>query len=186
MMDREQTLLQFFQALSERDRLLIMGQLALTPRGVTELSNDLGIEQMALERHLQVLSKLGLTEELSDGRLTINHAGLNELRQTVFRQSGKPKKPKTEREKVLAAFFEDGKVTSMPVQHKRKLIVLRELLQDVEPGRTYQEKELNQLIAERYQDFCTVRRYWVDLGYMERHDGYYRLLPQSEWPVDEV
>ena len=40
----------------------------------------------------------------------------------------------------------DGKLKHIPAQLKKKLIVLEHLVEQLEKGRTYTEKELNELI----------------------------------------
>jgi hypothetical protein len=43
-----------------------------------------------------------------------------------------------------------------------------------EPGRTYPEREVNEILAGHSEDFATLRRYLVDYGYLARHGGIYQ------------
>lgn len=88
-----------------------------------------------------------------------------------------------EREKVLKTFFADGRLKSWPVKHQKQLIVLEELLQGFQPGIAYQEAEVNQIIQSRYDDFCLIRRMWVDLGFMRRAHAIYQVNPRHLWPT---
>ena len=67
------------------------------------------------------------------------------------------------REKVLRSFFdEDGRLRTIPAQRKKRLIVLERLAEEFEPGRDYSEREVNLIIANYHDDFCTLRRDLVD------------------------
>ena len=81
------------------------------------------------------------------------------------------------RQKVLESFFEYGRLVSIPVQRKKKRIVLEKLLENFERGRVYKEKEVNLIIAEFHDDFCTIRRDMISEHLMERENGVY-------WRVD--
>ncbi|MBR4727613.1 MAG: DUF2087 domain-containing protein, partial [Clostridia bacterium] len=43
----------------------------------------------------------------------------------------------------------------------------------------YSEKEVNALIAEAHADFCTVRRAFVEMGWMSREKGVYTAHPEN-------
>jgi len=86
--------------------------------------------------------------------------------------------------RVLRAFVSDGRLTSIPAQEKKRVVVLRYLAETVfEPDREYAEKEVNQRLAVLNEDVASLRRYLVDLHFMERFRGIYRLRPASEWPT---
>jgi len=79
------------------------------------------------------------------------------------------------REKVLRSFFdEDGRLRTIPAQRKKRLIVLERIAEAFEQGRTYSEREVNLVIADFHDDFCTLRREMVDEHLMTREDGKYR------------
>ncbi len=79
-----------------------------------------------------------------------------------------------EKERVLRAFFRDGRLTQIPAKLKKKLIVFREILERFEKGKDYSEKEVNSTIGAVCEDFCTIRRYFVESGWMTRENGIYR------------
>ena len=86
---------------------------------------------------------------------------------------------------MLRAFFEGERLVSMPVQHSKRLIVLRALAETVfERKRKYPEKEVNQRLAVRHPDAASLRRYLVDEGFMTRKSSVYRLRPRRDWPDD--
>ena len=89
--------------------------------------------------------------------------------------------PVRKRDKVLETFMPGGKVKAWPAKFSKQLVILRELVKDFAPATEYKEPDLNDIIAERYEDYCLVRRLFVDLGFMERREGVYRLLPEENW-----
>ena len=66
-----------------------------------------------------------------------------------------------------------GRLTAIPVQRKKRLAVLRWLVEDFRPGRLYPEAEVNRIISRRHPDFAAVRRYLVDEELMQRRQGIY-------------
>jgi hypothetical protein len=75
--------------------------------------------------------------------------------------------------RVLETFVAAGRILSIPVQHKKKLAVLRWLVEDFQPGRLYAEAEVNRIIARRHPDFAALRRYLVDEEFMQRKRSVY-------------
>lgn len=78
---------------------------------------------------------------------------------------------KDEEQKVLETYFKsglDGPLSSFPSKEKRKIIVLRHLLKRFEKNQIYSEKEINEIIKPIYADFVTIRRYFIEYGFMER------------------
>lgn len=69
---------------------------------------------------------------------------------------------------VISTFFKYGRLTRLPAQRKKQEIVLREISRRFEPGRDYPEPEVNAIILEVFDDFCTVRREMIGCGLMTR------------------
>jgi hypothetical protein len=66
-----------------------------------------------------------------------------------------------------------GRLTAIPVQHKKRMAILRWLAEDFQPGRLYAEAEVNRIIGRRHPDFAALRRYLVDEELMQRRRGVY-------------
>jgi hypothetical protein len=76
--------------------------------------------------------------------------------------------------RVLDIFVDaDGRLLSIPAQHKRRLAVLRWLADDFQPGLRYPEAEVNRIISRRHPDFATLRRYLVDEELIQRRRSIY-------------
>ena len=76
-----------------------------------------------------------------------------------------------ENEKILKTFFPEGTsgaLSRFPAKEKQKIAVLRVLAERFEPGETYAEKEVNEILAAADDDFVTLRRYLIEYGFMER------------------
>ena len=74
---------------------------------------------------------------------------------------------------VLSAFVRDGRLTSIPAQHSKRLVVLAHLARVFEPGIRYPEREVNALLAVWHPDVAALRRYLVDSGLLTREAGVY-------------
>ena len=75
--------------------------------------------------------------------------------------------------RVLRTFVRDGRLTSIPTQHSKRLVVLDRLAQEFEPGQRYAEREVNRILRRWHDDTATLRRSLVDDGFMERERGTY-------------
>lgn len=78
---------------------------------------------------------------------------------------------KEEQEKILSTYFKqgpNGPLEAFPSKEKRKLIVLRHILKRFDSNRKYSEKEVNEVLKATFHDFATLRRYFIEYGFMDR------------------
>ncbi|HZK73456.1 MAG TPA: DUF2087 domain-containing protein [Clostridia bacterium] len=76
--------------------------------------------------------------------------------------------------RVRENFVDAGlRLVGIPVQRKKRLAILRWLVEDFQPGREYPEAEVNEVISRHHPDFATLRRYLVDEELMQRRQGIY-------------
>lgn len=78
---------------------------------------------------------------------------------------------RSEEEKILSMAFEsmDPLVLRVfPPKEKRKLAILRRIIQEFEKDRHYSEKEVNAILKPIYTDYVTIRRYLIEYGFMDR------------------
>jgi DNA-binding transcriptional ArsR family regulator len=191
-------LLVALKALSDASRLRIVGLLADGRRmAVEQLAAALSLTPATVVHHLKRLREAGLVVShprppymdyaLRLGRLS--EIG-GELHRIARDQAGEPLADAAAppwathgEAKVLRAFFDGERLTSIPAQHTKRLVVLRQLAETVfERKRKYPEKEVNQLLAVRHPDAASLRRYLVDEGFMARKNSVYRLTPRRDWP----
>ena len=97
--------------------------------------------------------------------------------------------------RVLENFLDaEDRLLGIPAQRKKRLAVLRWLVEDFEPGTRYPEAEVNRIVSRRHPDFATLRRYLVDEDQMQRRRGiYWRAgsVPDvghdpASWPGDDI
>jgi len=183
----ENPLLEFFKALSDANRLRIVGILALEPHSVEALASKLGLSNSTTSHHLSRLSKLGLVEGRSSGHYSIYSLKVSVLEaltkkllgQDNLRALATPEPAANLERKVLKAFLDaEGRITQFPVAPSKMLILLRHTLESFELGRRYSEKEVNEIFSRFSVDTAALRRGMVENGLMAREGGggeYWRL-----------
>jgi hypothetical protein len=76
--------------------------------------------------------------------------------------------------RILQNFIDEGdRLTGISAQRKKRLAILRWLVEDFQPGTRYAEAEVNRIISRRHPDFATLRRHLVDEELMQRHRSVY-------------
>ncbi len=75
--------------------------------------------------------------------------------------------------RLLATFVKDGRIVTMPTRRAKRLVVLDHVAQSFEPGRTYPETEVNEVLREFHDDVAALRRYLVDEGFLTRESNVY-------------
>ena len=191
-------LLLTLKALSDASRLRIVGLLATRPRAVEELADGLNLSPGTVVHHLNRLREAGLVESQArppykDYRLRLDRlhaigkrldAAAQPGAESAAELPGPDGRPRPAFEaKVLRAFIVDGRLTSIPAQEKKRLVILRYLAETVfEGGVAYPEKEVNQRLAVYHSDVASLRRYLIEWRFMRRAASVYELLPSDDWP----
>ncbi len=172
-----------FKCLSDATRLQLVKALADGPKYVELLAQMLERTPSTVSFHLKKLEDAGLvsmhkeqyyavatlkTEVLKTDLLSLicpadETADIQAQREQLYR------------EKVIEHLFEYGKLKTIPVQRKKRRIVLEKIAESFERGKVYPEKEVNLIIAEFHDDFCTLRRELICEGIMEREHNEYWL-----------
>lgn len=76
-----------------------------------------------------------------------------------------------EKEGIVKKYFPqgtDGPLKVFPPKEKQRLVVLREIVQRLTSGRTYGEKEINEVLQAVYHDYVLLRRYLIEYGFLDR------------------
>jgi hypothetical protein len=79
--------------------------------------------------------------------------------------------------KVLRDFLVNGRLKEIPARPKKRLVVLKWLVDHFERGARYSEAEVNELIKRFHPDYATLRREFIINRLMQRENGVY-------WRVD--
>jgi DNA-binding transcriptional ArsR family regulator len=179
------------KALTAPQRLRIAGRLTGGSATSSALAAELGLAVTIVRRHLSLLVTAGLVERVGSGvdaRYAIRLDALARLgRELADMETGRPTATAgpgvgpggeaipAEDARVLRGFFADDRLVAIPVQHAKRLVVLRYLRDRCfAEDRPYPEKEVNQRLALFHPDVAALRRYMVDDGVMTRAGGVYR------------
>jgi hypothetical protein len=179
----EQEAVALFKCLADRTRLQILRTLAREDAYVELLSERLGMAPSSISFHLKKLSDVGAVSSQKAQyytMYTLNRELFDQTMLSILQEESdeaavQDERERLWREKVLRSFFdEDGRLRTIPAQRKKRLIVLERLSEEFERGREYSEREVNLVLADFHDDFCTLRREMVDEHLMSREDGRYR------------
>lgn len=192
-----QRLVDFHRVLADPTRLKLVGILALRPACGLELAEQLGVSAPTVSHHIGKLKSLDLVRSVreentvyyaldSERLKELSRLNLGGLSGEAAGSAGGATSGRDERQKVLSSFMADGKVKAMPAQQKKQLYLLEVFAGDFEPGRDYPEREVNEIIKQRYEDYCLIRRDFIIYGYMTRERAVYRLTPREQWPNIET
>jgi hypothetical protein len=76
-------------------------------------------------------------------------------------------------DELVQRFVENGRLVMMPSKRSKLLQVLDHIAQEFEPGRSYPEVEVNEVLQCYYDDYAGLRRHLVDEGFLSREGGVY-------------
>ena len=183
----------FLKALADPARLRIAGHLADRPRTVEDLAALLEVAPRVILRHLDLLVAARLAEARPGPRpitYSLRVDTLHALGRRIAELEGAAEAAQAAADlaagrdpadaKVLRSFIVGGRLTSIPAQERKRLVVLRYLREQVfEEDRDYLEKEVNQRLALFHPDVASLRRYMVDAGLVTREAGRYRRAPSE-------
>lgn len=192
-MDEEafQQLLRFFKALANEGRLKIVGILANREASVSDLADLLDLGESTVSHHLAMLRELGLVNMRAQGNVhiySLDEEALVRMNKDFFSTQQvaalvENVDEQSWEDKVLQTFVVDGRLTQIPAQHKKRLVVLEWLAAKFEPETRYDEREVNEIIKRYHPDTASLRRYLVDHRFMERaHGVYWRVLADDQEP----
>lgn len=174
-------LLRFFKALANESRLKILGILATRECSVEELAALLGLKEPTVSHHLTKLKELGLVRMQADGNThlyQLDGEQLQALNKNVFTPEQMASLVDdmaydTWERKVLHNFFADGRLKEIPASRKKRIVILKWLVNQFDPGRKYPEAEVNEIIARYHPDYATIRREFIGNKLMARKNGLY-------------
>jgi hypothetical protein len=162
--------------LADEDRRRVFAALALGAENADEVRHATGLDARAAGRALQRLVDAGLVVRTDAGELHLLgeafalSARVEAEREPRALEHG-DEPPDVAR--VLRAFVHEGRLTSIPATHAKRLVVLDWLVQRFEPGRRYSEQMVNLMLGQAHADTAALRRSLVDEGLLSRAGGEY-------------
>lgn len=171
-----------FKCLADKSRIRIITNLIHEPMYVELLSQRLDLAASTVSFHLKKLEAAGLVTSYKDQYYTVYKINEDVLKKPLQHfivpddeaDSEEKKRQEDYREKIIKNFFHYGKLKSIPVQRKKRVVILEEMAKAFEFDRDYTEREVNIIIADFHDDFCTLRREFIMEKLFERQDSIYR------------
>jgi hypothetical protein len=165
------------RALADPERLQIAGALAAGDAAAATLAESLSLPLVRVRRHLTRLAAAGVARLQPDRR---TYRLDPETLRWAAEQVGPPREAgialgaaNEDEEAVLRSFFRDGRLTEVPTKASKRRIVLERVALEFEPGRHYDEREVNVIVGAFFNDHAALRRYLVDEGFLDREAGTY-------------
>jgi hypothetical protein len=175
-----------FKALADEKRLRIAALISTRGLAVQEIAAAVELAPATVSHHLGVMRAAGLVEATHEQYYTIYRFRQQPLLDALRALTQRQAEPEEARDlakydqKVLRDYLENGKLTTIPAQRKKRDAILRYLAGQFEVGRTYSEKEVNQILVTYHDDVATLRRELVagPARLLARENGrYWRLDP---------
>jgi hypothetical protein len=182
-MNKNPEMLDFVKAMSDADRLRIIGVLARRSASVAEVAAQLGIPTRDALNHLAFLEFVGVVNK-SEETYQLNPSGLEALSKQQLGGGRDKYVPAPDLDaatcKILVAYLNaDGSLKQIPIQSPKQRVILAYLVNAFTPGVDYTEKEVNTILRRFHVDVAALRRYLVDAGLLAREGNGSRY-----WRVD--
>ena len=162
---------ELFKALGDETRLSIL-RILLEGESYGELiASRLNLTNATVSHHLKKLEEVGLVESRRTQFYRLYSVVQEPLKASLVSLIGTLPPPDDDtryREQVIASFFENGRLTQLPSQRKKREVVLRFLLEGFEAGQVYTERAFSERLAEAFGDYCLLRREMLAFGLIER------------------
>jgi len=166
-----------FKSLADPVRLRILGLLAERPHAGHELAQRLALTPPTISHHMRRLIDAGLVAVTPQSQSRIYS-----LQRDVLRDLSLPtERPlrgsddDVDEQKVLRAYFSGPRLAQIPASRKKRVVVLRKLLEGFTRGVVYREREVNDILRRAHDDVATLRRELVDYGFLMRQGSEYRV-----------
>lgn len=167
---------EFLKLVLDPGRLAVVGIVAAGPRTLDELTAATGQRPRDVLGTLAPLVQAGVVEQ-HEQHYTLRPAALRELAADLPERPGPDRSilfgMTQEEQGILSRFFRGDRLTEIPTQRGKRLVVLERLALDFEPGVRYPEAEVNAMLGRYHDDYAALRRYLVDEGFLDRASGSY-------------
>lgn len=175
---------ELLKILADETRLSIINILAKQDSYVELIASALSITPATVCYHLKKMEQAGLVTT-SRSQFYIIYSLNKEifdkpLKELIIMPDKEIDPDEKYRRSVLSTFFKYGKLIQIPVQRKKKEIILKKLLEEFEVGKDYTEREVNEILLAYHEDYCTLRRSMIEFGFMTRKNDIYRVVIKNE------
>jgi hypothetical protein len=175
-METNPEMLAFVKAMSSAERLRVVGVLARGRATQAEIAEQLHVPVRDVFNHLAFLVNVGVIRE-EDGFYELDEKAIETLARGQFEGKRPIYEAQEEKQedvrKVLKAYLNaDGTIKQIPQEGKKLLIILNYVIDAFAFDATYTEKEVNTILRRFHVDTASLRRAFVDHGFLAREsDG---------------
>jgi len=180
MTNSSEELITFFKALADANRLKIVGLLAEKSYSVEELAALLKLKPSTVSHHLSKLTEAELVTSRAE-----SYYSVYQLDKKLLEEKSRRLFSRTELSNVAAEVDVDaydnkvikdyskrnGSLKTLPAQRKKLEAILRHVVKSFDVGKRYNEKRVNEILAQYHEDTATLRRELVGYGLMKREGG---------------
>ncbi|MDE7095671.1 MAG: metalloregulator ArsR/SmtB family transcription factor [Anaeroplasmataceae bacterium] len=170
-----------FKCLADKSRIQILKSLSIEDMYVERLAERLGLTPPTISFHLKKLLDANAVTSYkkqyymmySLNKEIFQISMLDIIKQESDEAQKQAQRDAEYRQKVIDAFFEYGKLKSIPTQLKKERVILEVIAEAFNFDKLYSEREVNIIIADFYDDFCTIRRDMVSEHLLGRNNKEY-------------
>ncbi len=169
-------MLEILKALSDANRLRIIGLLTQRNASRGDIVEKLNLPAREVVDHLAFLEQIGVVSQ-TDDRYELNENKLATIARDNLAQERPAYVPAPDLDpvskKILKAYLNaDGSIKQVPGQPAKLQVILNYLLLAFAPSVNYTEKEVNQILRRFHEDTAGLRRDMVDAKMLSREsDG---------------
>ncbi len=183
-------ILLLLKALADDSRLTLLRLLNEKESTVGELAQQLNLTEPTVSHHLTRLREAGFVSLRMDGtqhHYRINPGGVARFKRLAGQIEKlvvltEPEPPDNswitalgwsgEDQQILRDYTNGPHLTHLPNKRKKTEVILRWLKTLFQPGRTYSEAEVNEVLKSVYaEDYVSLRRDMIDFGFLRREPG---------------
>ena len=173
-------MLDFVKAISDANRLKIIGLLAQQPYSVEELAALLNLKPSTVSHHLARLAQIGLVSARTESYYNVyqlDEKALQSKSRDLFSQENLAASvadvdAAAYDNKVIKDYVrKDGSLKTIPAQRKKLEAILRYVVKAFEVNKRYSEKKVNEILSQYHEDTASLRRELVGYGLMKREGG---------------
>jgi hypothetical protein len=175
-METNSEMLDFVKAMASAERLRVIGALVRGGATQAEIAGQLHVPVRDVFNHLAYLVHVGVVHE-EDGNYELDEKAIESLARGQFEGKRPVYEAKEEKQedvrKVLKAYLNaDGTIKQIPQEGRKLLIILNYMLDVFAFDVTYTEKEVNTILRRFHVDTASLRRAYIDYGFLAREsDG---------------
>ena len=173
-------MLGFFKAMADANRLKILGLLAQEELTVEQISEMLKLRPSTVSHHLSKLAEVGLVSARSSSYYNVYYlenqvletkAKLLLSRETLPTMASDVNMDAYDQKVIRDYSTSDGHLKTIPSQRKKLEVILRHISREFEPGKTYSEYEVNQILKNFHEDTASLRRELIGTGIFKPSTG---------------